>query len=139
MTGVIPLPPARRPPPSGADTGQLLVEELSLLVEQHAATAKQITERLDAAAEQAGLTDEQVEVLSRRLIGGCHVWSRRLDRASLARSWAIMAGIVLGALALGFALCWLALVPVSHAETCRDESGGRWCGYWVTPPTKRTT
>lgn len=82
----------------------------------------------------AVFTDAQVNDIGHRLLGACQMWSRNLMRASLAKSWAVMAAVVLGAMLVGGVVSWLAFGQPLDTQ-CRDERGGRWCVYWLTQPT----
>jgi hypothetical protein len=53
-------------------------------------------------------------------------------RAEAMRAGGLLAGIVV-ALLVGGVASWLAFGQPLNAQ-CHDERGGRWCGYWLTPP-----
>jgi hypothetical protein len=91
---------------------------------------------LDTRQPAAVFTDKQVDDVGRRLLGSCQAWSAGLVRASLWRSWAAMAAIVLAAVIVGGVASWLAFGQPLDTQ-CRDERGGRWCGYWLTQPTAK--
>ena len=115
---------------------------INTMLEMHAADQQERDAGIVAALSQirqpvpAGFTDGQVNDIGHRLLGACHMWSRNLMRPSLAKSWAVMAAVVLGAMLVGGVVSWLAFGQPLDTQ-CRDERGGRWCGYWLTqPPAK---
>jgi len=81
------------------------------------------------------LTDKQVADIGRRLMTNCQAWAGNLVKASRLRSWAMLSASGRGFLLVGALASWIAFgAPLD--KQCRDERGGRWCGYWVTPPSK---
>lgn len=48
-------------------------------------------------------------------------------------AWHVVA--ILVALAIGMGVSWYMFAPPLSTQ-CHDERGGRWCVYWVTPPTE---
>jgi anti-sigma-K factor RskA len=94
-------------------------------------------EALMAAAKQppAGLTDKQAAAIGRQLLGGCEAWSRRLVRASLWRSWALLAVAALAVLVLGIGIGWRLYAPPAEL-TCADQTdGSRICYMYARLPT----
>ena len=84
---------------------------------------------------QAGLTNEQMKALTfqteRAAERGVGMYARRI------RSWhqAIVGGAFMTGLLLGCAGAWRwhAAADIS-GMTCQDQTGGRVCYIWVTPP-----
>jgi hypothetical protein len=92
--------------------------------------------QVPARQSGAALTDKQAEDIGRRLLGACQAWSGSLVRASLVRSWALLAATLLAAMLVGGLVSWLAFGRPLN-EVCMDQNGGRLCGQWVISPGGR--
>lgn len=121
--------------------------QIHTMLEMHAADHREREERLaqrDAAflAElsqirqpAAVFTDGQVDNIGHRLLGSCQMWSRSLVRTSLAKSWAVMAAVVLGALVIGIGIGWWLHMPPSELACGDQADGGRICWMYTRLPT----
>jgi hypothetical protein len=108
---------------------QALSVHLDALLKLSTAHSQALTRKSGAA-----FTDEQIDDIGRRLLSGCQTWSRSLVRASLVKSWAILAAALLGASVLGVGAGWWLHTPPSEL-VCGDQAdGARICWMYTRLP-----
>jgi hypothetical protein len=121
---------------------QALSVHLDALLKLSSAHSQALTRQSGAA-----FTDEQIDDIGRRLLSSCQTWSRSLVRASLWRSWATLAAIVLGAIVMGFGAGWWYRGPspivaglTGGTPRCDDQADGSrlcWIPVWERPPPQK--
>ena len=103
-------------------SGRILIEDVRVMVapfDEPVLTAGSVYARVDPWALITG----RFEPLAWRVTG----LSLRVP--------AMLSASGRGFLLVGALASWIAFgAPLD--KQCRDERGGRWCGYWVTPPSK---